>query len=153
RSGARRRRCELRTIPEFETERLRLRAWRDEDRVPFAKMNADPRVMEFFPSTMTPEETDAMVDRIESHFEKHGFGPWVVERKDVPGLMGFVGLIQTAFEAHFTPAVEVGWRLAAGHWGHGYATEAARVTVTFGFDELRLPEIVSLTTENNRPSR
>lgn len=130
-----------------------MRRWRDEDREPFAEMNADPRVMEHFPGRMTRSESDRLVDRIVAHFDEHGYGLWAVE---VPGKVpfaGFVGLNVTLFEAPFTPAVEVGWRLAAGHWGHGYATEAAREAVRYGFDEAGLDEIVSFTVPANVRSR
>jgi RimJ/RimL family protein N-acetyltransferase len=140
-------------MPALRTERLIMRRWRDEDREPFAEMNADPRVMEHFPGRMTRSESDRLVDRIVAHFDEHGYGLWAVE---VPGKVpfaGFVGLNVTLFEAPFTPAVEVGWRLAAGHWGHGYATEAAREAVRYGFDEAGLDEIVSFTVPANVRSR
>ena len=139
--------------PTLTTERLRLRRWRPEDREPFAALNADPETMRFFPSTLTRAESDAMVERIEQRFERDGFGLWAVE---VPGQVpfaGFVGLMPVPFEAAFTPAVEVGWRLARDCWGRGYATEAARAAVRFGFDEAGLTEIVSMTAAVNRPSR
>ena len=100
---------------ELRTERLFLRRWRAEDRVPFAKMNADPRVMEFFPGLYPPEESNATVDRIEAHFQKHGVGLWAVEISGSTSFAGFIGLCVPRFEAHFTPAVEIGWRLDADH--------------------------------------
>ena len=143
----------MRTPGRLCGERVRLRRWRDEDRDAFAALNSDPRVMEFFRSPLTRHDSDAMVDRIGQHFDEHGFGLWAIE---VPGLapfIGFAGLTLAAFNAHFTPAVEVGWRLAFAHWGKGYATEAARLAVDFGFRILGLEEVVSFTAPGNRRSR
>jgi RimJ/RimL family protein N-acetyltransferase len=137
----------------IETERLLLRGWRDEDREPFARMNADPRVMEFFPAALTPEETAAMMERVRAHFARHGFGWWAAEMKETGAFIGFIGLAVPYFEAHFTPCVEIGWRLAAEHWGRGLATEGARAMLRYGFDELGLREIVSFTTVGNVRSR
>jgi RimJ/RimL family protein N-acetyltransferase len=121
--------------------------------VPFARLNADPRVMEHSPAVLSREESDAVADRIEAHFDKHGFGRWSVEIPDVAPFAGFVGLSIPQFEAHFTPCVEVGWRLAAEFWGRGYATEAARAVLAFGFETLKLDEIVSFTVPANVRSR
>jgi ribosomal-protein-alanine N-acetyltransferase len=139
--------------PELRTERLRLRRWRPADRGAFALLNSDPAVMEFFPSTLSRLESDALVDRIETAFDQNGFGLWAVEVVDLAGFIGFVGLSRPAFAAHFTPAVEVGWRLDRPYWGHGYATEAARAAVRFGFETVGLPEIVSFTVPSNVRSR
>jgi RimJ/RimL family protein N-acetyltransferase len=138
---------------ELRTERLLLRRWRDEDREPFAALNADPRVMEHFPGLMTREASDAFVDRITAGLEANGFGLWAVEVPSDAPFIGFVGLSVPSFEAHFTPAVEVGWRLAAESWGHGYATEAARASLAHGFGTVGLDEIVSFTVPANRRSR
>jgi ribosomal-protein-alanine N-acetyltransferase len=137
----------------LRTSRLILRRWTAADRDPFAQMNADPRVMEFFPSTYTRDYSDAVADRIESHFAEKGFGLWAVEIPDIVPFAGFVGLSTPPFEAHFTPCVEIGWRLATACWGHGYATEAARAALAFGFDALGLHEIVALTAPDNLRSR
>jgi RimJ/RimL family protein N-acetyltransferase len=139
--------------PELRTERLTLRRWRDADRAPFAQMNADPRVMEFFPAPLSREESDALITRIEAGFDRHGFGLWALEVRETGQLIGFTGLAPPEFEAHFTPAVEVGWRLAAPAWGRGYATEAARAAITFGFERAGLEEIVSMTSALNERSR
>jgi RimJ/RimL family protein N-acetyltransferase len=133
--------------------RLRLRRWRDEDRDPFAAMNADARVMEFFPSTLGRAASDALADRIEAHFRERGFGLWAVEVPDVADFIGFTGLSVPRFEAPFVPCVEIGWRLAAQHWGKGYATEAARLALGYGFETLELSEIVSFTATTNLRSR
>lgn len=136
------------------TPRLHLRLWRDEDLPAFAVMNADPRVMEFFPKPLDRGESDAMATRIRDHFARHGFGLWAVEVPGVADFVGFVGLARvTRFEAHFTPCVEIGWRLAREHWDRGYATEAAVATLDFGFRQLALGEIVSFTVPANQRSR
>jgi RimJ/RimL family protein N-acetyltransferase len=137
--------------PEIRTERLLLRRWLPADRAPFAAIHDDPRVVEFLPGALSREQSDAFVARAEAHFDRHGFGLWAVEVGRE--FAGFVGLSVPRFEAHFTPCVEVGWRLGAGHWGHGYATEAARAVLAFGFDELALAEIVSFTVPANVRSR
>jgi RimJ/RimL family protein N-acetyltransferase len=121
--------------------------------VPFARLNADPRVMEFFPAPLSRAQTQALVERIDAHFREHGFGLWAVEVPGVTSFAGFVGLSVPRFEAHFTPCVETGWRLAAEYWGRGYATEAATEALTFGFQTLSLREIVSFTVPANVRSR
>ena len=134
------------------TPRLHLRRWRPGDLPAFAALNADPRVMEFFPKPLSRAESDAMVARIKDLFDRRGFGLWAVEVPGVAEFIGFVGLWTPNFEAHFTPCVEVGWRLAREHWGRGYATEAARGALDFGFGPLGLLEIVSMTVPANRRS-
>lgn len=140
-------------VPTLHTERLVLRDWRAEDREAFARLNADPRVMEYLASALTREQSDALVDRIIAGFAAHGFGLWAVEVKGGEPFIGFVGLSVPGFQAHFTPCVEIGWRLDTAAWGHGYASEAARAALAFGFEQRDLPEIVSFTTEANRRSR
>ena len=137
----------------LSSERICLRRWRDGDQKVFAAMNSDARVMEFFRNRLSRAESDAMVDGIEQHFSKHGFGLWALEVPGVAPFIGFVGLSFARFDAPFTPCVEVGWRLAFEHWGHGYATEAARLALGYGFDTLALPEIVSFTSATNHRSR
>jgi RimJ/RimL family protein N-acetyltransferase len=134
---------------ELRTERLWLRRWRPEDLSAFAALNADPRVMEHFPDVLSREESDALASRIEKHFEEHGFGLFAVEIPEVVSFAGYIGLAVPTFEAAFTPCVEIGWRLARGHWGFGYATEGARAALDFAFKELDLPEVVSFTTPEN----
>jgi len=143
----------MRVEPELRTPRLILRRWRDTDREPFAALNADRIVMEHFPAPLRREESDDLVDRIESGFEARGWGLWAVEVPGTAPFIGFVGLNPATFDAPFTPTVEVGWRLARAYWGHGYATEGARAALAFGFDELTLDEIVSFTSHGNTPSR
>jgi RimJ/RimL family protein N-acetyltransferase len=143
---------------EIETARLLLRRWLDADREPFAALNADPRVVEYLSGPLSREQSDAFLERIEAHLERHGFGLWAVEVKGRAPFVGFVGLSVPEFEAPFTPCVEIGWRLAAEHQGHGYATEAARAALAFGFEgvsleEVGLDEIVSFTAVGNARSR
>jgi ribosomal-protein-alanine N-acetyltransferase len=133
--------------------RVCLRRWRDEDREAFAAMNSDPRVMEFFPSRLSRVESDALADRIQEHFREQGFGLWAIEIPDVAPFIGFAGLTVPRFSARFTPCVEVGWRLAFEHWGRGYATEAARLALAYGFGSLALSEVVSFTSTGNHRSR
>jgi RimJ/RimL family protein N-acetyltransferase len=139
--------------PELRTDRLILRGWRDADLPYFAALNSDPGVMEFFPKMLAREESDAMAQRICTHFEQHGCGLWALEVPEVAPFIGFTGLNVPKFETHFTPCVEIGWRLARCAWGHGYATEAARAALQFGFEELALNSIVSFTVPSNRRSR
>ena len=136
-----------------ETARLLLRRWREPDLAPFARLNADPAVMEFLPRLLTCEESDAFAARIEAHFEAHGFGLWAAELHATAEFIGFIGLAIPRFEAAFTPCVEIGWRLAQAHWGHGLATEAARAVARYGFENLKLPELVSFTVPANTRSR
>jgi RimJ/RimL family protein N-acetyltransferase len=135
------------------TPRLVLREWKDTDLEPFAQMNGDPRVMEFMIRPLTRAESDAMVDRICQHFSEHGYGLWAVELAETSSFVGFAGLSVPSFEAHFTPCVEIGWRLGFGHWGNGYATEAARCVLDYAFSSLSLDEVVSFTARDNRRSR
>jgi RimJ/RimL family protein N-acetyltransferase len=133
--------------------RVVLRPWREADRAPFAAMNADPRVMEFFVARLDRAGSDAMVDRIRAHFDLHGFGLWAVEVPGIAPFIGFTGLAVPRFEAPFVPCVEIGWRLAAEHWGCGYAAEAARLALDHGFGTVGLPEILAFTAVANRRSR
>lgn len=137
----------------LRTDRLLLRSWRSADRQAFARMNADPEVMEFFVAPLTREESDAFVDRLEAGFAEHGFGVWAVEEISTGEFIGFAGLLHQTFEASFTPAFEIGYRLARHAWGQGYATEAAREAVRFGFERAGLGEIVSMTAVGNVRSR
>ena len=138
---------------DLRTERLHLRRWRFTDREPFSELNADPLVMEFYPSTLTSAESDAFVDRIEAHFDETGFGLWAVELVSSGEFAGYVGLWPATFESHFTPAIEVGWRLALRFWGAGLASEAAQAALDDGFQRLGVDEIVSFTSSLNLNSR
>ena len=140
-------------VTEVRTERLLLRGWRDADREPFAALNADPVVAEFLGAPMDREASHAMQDRFAGSWAENGYGLWAVERLDDGRFIGFTGLSAPTFDAHFIPAVEVGWRLAADAWGHGFATEAARAALEFGFHSVGLEEIVSFTVPANQRSR
>ena len=131
------------------TQRLVLRQWRDQDREPFAALNADPLVMEFFARTLTLAESDASVDRLRAGIQRDGYGFWAVEVKDGPPFVGFVGLREVRDPLPFTPAHEAGWRLAREYWGQGYATEAGVAALAFGFDQLGLDEVVSYAVAEN----
>jgi RimJ/RimL family protein N-acetyltransferase len=137
----------------IETSRLCLRPWEAGDLPAFAALNADSRVAEFLPHVLSRVESDALAARIRAHFDRHGFGLWAVEVRGGARFAGFVGLSVPSFTAHFTPCVEIGWRLAFEHWGRGYATEAAAAAVQYGFTELHLREIVSFTVPANERSR
>ena len=145
------------TPPTLTTERLILRPWRDDDLAPFAALNADPEVMEYFPNTLTREESDAMVERNRVFSAEHGFGWWAVEAPIVAPFIGFIGLWAPSFNAHFLPpgkrVIEVGWRLARDYWGQGYATEGARECLRFGFEVMNLEEIVSFTPAIHKRSQ
>lgn len=135
----------------LHTERLVLRQWQPSDTAPFAAMGADPEVMRYFPALLSSQQVDDAVARFSHRIATTGWGLWAVQHDGE--FIGFTGLSVPSFEAPFTPCVEVGWRLARHAWGHGYATEAARAAVQFGFEELGLTEIVSFTAVQNAPSR
>jgi RimJ/RimL family protein N-acetyltransferase len=140
-------------MTELSTSRLRLRQWRESDLEPFAALNADPQVMEFMPARLSRSESDALARRSESEIAAQGFGFWAVELRETGDFVGFVGLRTASFEAHFTPSVEIGWRLARTSWGKGFATEAAGRCLRFAFDTLALSEVVSFTVPANLRSR
>jgi RimJ/RimL family protein N-acetyltransferase len=138
---------------QLSTERLLLRPWRGDDLEPFAALNADLSVMEFFPSVLSRYDSDALAERIAAHIDTHGWGLWAVEVPGVAAFAGYIGLSVPGFAAPFTPCVEIGWRLAREHWGQGYAIEGARAALAFGFAALELDEIVSFTVPANLRSR
>ena len=152
------------------TPRLVLRSWRPSDREPFRDLNADPRVMEFFPSTLSAEESDALADRIEAHFRDHGFGGFAAELQATGAFIGFIGLAVPNFDssillpssARLDPnppqvpenqVVEIGWRLAHSVWGQGLATEGAQAVARYAFETLQLPGLISFTVPANLRSR
>ncbi|MBY6240180.1 GNAT family N-acetyltransferase [Methylosinus sp. Sm6] len=139
--------------PTLFTKRLMLRGWRDSDLEPFAELNADPRVMQFYPRALDRAQSDASADRIRAKLNAIGFGLWAVEAPHVAAFLGYVGLAEPAFGAHFTPCVEIGWRLAHRYWGQGYATEAAIAALDHAFGVLGLSEVVSFTAQDNLRSR
>ena len=135
------------------TDRLLLRQWHDRDREPFAAMNADPAVMQYFPAPLTRVESDRLFDLIQQRWLEQGFGLFAVEQRTTSDFIGFIGLHQPSFQAWFTPCVEIGWRLVASAHGQGLATEGARAVVQHASGVLGLPELVSFTTVENRASR
>jgi RimJ/RimL family protein N-acetyltransferase len=134
------------------TRRLMLRQWREEDLAPFAALNADPDVMRYFPAVLTRTESDDLARFAQGMIAVHGWGLWAVEVQDGTPFIGFVGLGRPRFDAHFTPAIEIGWRLARPYWGQGYATEAAAAALTFAFEVPDCSEVVSFTSLVNEPS-
>jgi RimJ/RimL family protein N-acetyltransferase len=135
--------------PSLRSERTLLRRWQPEDLAPFAQMNADPVVMEHFPATLTEGQTAGAIGWIEAGFDERGYGLWAVELPGEARFIGFVGLQPAPSELPFTPAVEIGWRLAPQFWGRGLATEAARVALAFAFEDVGLDEVVSFTAKSN----
>jgi RimJ/RimL family protein N-acetyltransferase len=152
----------LPVTPRISTERLLLREWRDDDRAPYAALNSDPDVMEHFPSTLTAQQSDEMVERIRAGWS-NGFGLWAVEVIDTASsaqqltgqFIGFIGFLAPSWTTSFTPCVEIGWRLAKHSWGRGYAPEGALAALSWGFSNIDLPndEVVSFTTVANTKSR
>jgi 3-dehydroquinate dehydratase/shikimate dehydrogenase len=135
------------------TSRLILRPWREDDLEPFAKLNADPCVREFFPSIMSREESDREARLIMKFMQERGWCFWAVEVPNVAKFIGMIGLDTVDFPVHFSSSVEIGWRLAFDHWGHGYATEGARASLQYGFQTLKLNEIVAYTALVNQRSQ
>ena len=142
----------LSEIPVLRTARLTLRGWQDQDRDPFAALNADPEVMEHFPGLQDRAHSDTMIDRAMQLWAEDGFCWWAVEADDL-GFIGFTGLARPRWDAPITPCVEIGWRLARRAWGHGFAPEAARAALDWGFRTRHLDEIVSFTVPANTRSR
>ena len=137
---------------ELETKRLRLRQWKNEDYVPYAKLNAAPTVMEFFPATLSRIQSDVMASTIKALIGEQGWGYWIVEEKETSKFVGSLGLHKPDGNFPFLPCVEIGWRLSSEHWGKGYAFEAAREVLKFAFEVLELDEVVSFTSVLNKPS-
>jgi RimJ/RimL family protein N-acetyltransferase len=137
----------------LHTERLILRPWRQADYAVFAEQSADPKVMEFFPKCLDSAEVNTLIERIQTHFQDHGYGWWAVEVREGAPFIGYVGLEHSNFDAPFTPAVEIGWRLGAQYWDEGYAHEAADAALAFGFEQVGLEEIVAFTVPDNERSR
>lgn len=140
-------------IIKFETERLKLRQWNDNDYSAFADLNSDPKVMEYFPSLMSKNESDEMASKIKSLISTKGWGFWAVEERKNSKFIGFVGLHEPLPELPFSPCVEIGWRLSKDNWGKGYATEAAKEVIKYAFESLELPEVYSFTPVENSRSR
>ncbi len=137
----------------LKSDLLTVRLWEENDRRAFRRMNADPRVMHFFPSTLSEADSDALLERLLAHQETHGFTLWAVEDNSSGSLAGLTGLARVSFDAPFVPCVEIGWRFLPEYWGKGYAIEAARLVLAYAFDSLNLPEVVSFTARANLPSQ
>lgn len=137
----------------IKTKRLLLRTWKDNDIESFTAMNRDKKVMQYFSRVLTREESSSLFKKISTHIEKTGWGLWAVEIPGISNFIGFIGLSPVSFRAHFTPAVEIGWRLSSSYWGKGYATEGALAALKYGFEKLNLLEIVSFTAKQNAKSR
>lgn len=136
-------------LPILKTERLILRPWLKSDLHPFSELNADPKVMEFYHSTLTREESDALAEKIQRDYRKRNYGFWAMEVPRVAPFIGYVGLNDWNLEMSFAPCIDVGWRLASSYWGYGYATEGARASLSYGFETLGISEIVSMATIGN----
>lgn len=143
----------MKHLIEIDTDRLHLRQWRGTDLEPFAKISANPEVMEFFPSTLSRESSDSAVARWQLHIAEHGWGMWAAQLLSSGALIGFVGLQMTSERMPFDQCVEVGWRLARPYWGRGLASEAAVAALRFGFEQLNLHQIVSVAPSINQRSR
>lgn len=142
-----------RTQPtELRTQRLILRQWQEKDRLPFAEINADPEVMEHYPACLNKTESDTLMDRISNHIAENGWGLWALEIIDTHEFIGYTGLNIVTYETHFTPAIEIGWRLAKSYWGKGFAFEAATAAMNYAFEVLKLEEVVSFTIPKNQRS-
>ena len=139
----------------METKRLIIRQWKDDDFSPYAKLNADPKVMTYFPALLSKQQSDAQAEIFRQHITEHGWGFWAVELKEIGQFIGFVGLLSndTSSGLPNTPHIEIGWRLSSKFWGVGYATEAAEKALEFAFKTLRAPSIYSFTALQNEPSR
>ena len=135
------------------TPRLNLRQWRESDREPFATMNADPSVMQFFPALQSRESSNASIAAWESQFAAQRWSNWAVELVESGEFIGFIGLTVPRRVFSFSPCVEIGWRLVRAHWGRGYATEGALVALRAGFEQIGLAEVVSFTALANARSR
>ncbi len=140
-------------IIELRTDRLKLRQWKESDLPPFAEMNADPIVMEYYPSTLSEAESNSMANKLKDLILERSWGFWAVETTQEKKFIGFVGLHKPAYDLPVTPCIEVGWRLSKDYWGNGYATEAARESLRFAFEELGLSEVYSFTSVSNERSR
>lgn len=143
---------EFAEAPRLTSERLTLRGWRRSDLASYEAMGADPEVMRYFPSTLTPGSARDHVEDLQDRWRRWGFGYWAIETAEFD-FAGFVGLSRPKFDAHFTPCVELGWRLRREAWGRGYASEGARTAERFGFETFGLDEIVAIISVENAPSR
>lgn len=139
-------------VVELRTKRLKLRQWKDDDFSVFARMNSNPAVMEYYPSVMSETESNEMANKIRTLIENRGWGFWAVEESSTHSFIGFVGLHEPTYDLAVTPCVEIGWRLGKDYWGKGYATEAANECLKYAFEELKLNEVYSFASTQNKKS-
>ncbi len=137
----------------IKTERLGLRNWKENDLKPFAEMCADEQVMEFFPATWSLQETAKFIESMQAHFDKLNYCYFAVDRLDTNEFIGFIGLKYQTYKSHFTPSIDIGWRLKPAAWGNGFATEGAKACLEFAFAELHLEEVYSITPKLNKKSQ
>lgn len=137
----------------LEGSRIQLRQWRESDLAPFAKMNADPEVMRYFPSCLSEDQSNALVERFTQDIDKSGWGFWAAERLDNSNFIGFIGINYTVQGLPFAPCVDIGWRLSTSNWGHGFATEGAELALRYAFEHAELREVVSMTPVGNAASQ
>lgn len=137
----------------LQTDRLTLRTWEDSDTTPMTQINLDKQVHQFLGVVADRQQTQAMITRWIKHYQEKGYSLYAVELKASHELIGFIGIITPNFEAHFTPAIEIGWRLSSKHWNQGYATEGAKAVLQYAFTQLGLEEIVSFTATTNLASQ
>ncbi len=136
----------------LETERLILRTWIDSDLQPMFEINQDPIVMEYFLGLQDLETTKNLITKVNNHFDQHGYSLYACVKKDSREFVGFIGLLIADFNAHFTPATEISWRLSSKHWAQGLATEGAKAVLNYAFRKLQITEIVSFTAMDNAKS-
>ena len=141
------------SLIELHTPRLHLRNWQAADLPRFAALNDHAQVMQHFPGRFNREQSDALAARIQRHIEQYGFGVWVLESHEQPGMIGILGLQHVLFDSAFTPAVEIAWRLLPDYWHQGLATEAAQAALSFAFEQLELPQVLAFTVPANQPSQ
>ena len=141
------------SVPTIETPRLILRGWRDDDVDEWARMSADPRVMEFYPDVYDRARSESSAARMRAGLERDGYGLWAVERKDNGRFAGIIGINDIPYDVPFVPAREIGWRLAFDAWGHGYATEGAAAALDFAFSRVGWDEVVAMTSLLNLRSQ
>lgn len=140
-------------LPPLETERLLLRRWKEEDLEPFARLNQDAEVMRYFPKTLDVAQTEELYEKIQAEFDECGYGLYAVEDKQSGSFMGFTGFHRASLEVGFCPCIEIGWRLDKPYWNKGYATEAAKACLKYGFDVLGFDRVYSFTAIENKPSQ
>lgn len=136
----------------FTCMRLGFRNWRETDLTAFAALNSDPEVMRYFPAPLDLEMSRALLEKLQAHYEVHGYTYFATELLDSRTFIGFIGLKFQDYEAPFTPAVDIGWRLRREYWGKGYATEGAGRCLEYGFETLGLTSIIATCPVGNTPS-